>query len=128
MLRELKRYIKDITTVRMLALDKNTLLRLDRLKLKRHMLTAIRNYSSLRLKLLQNDKIEVIEQKVMVSLVKSAAKAAIKNYNINLGDDDIDEVIDYILPQIMMVVHELRVDAFTYVLEFCTGKIDESNS
>lgn len=128
MLRELKRYIKDMTTVRMISLDKNELPKFDRLKLKRHMLTAVRNYSGLRLKLLQNDKIEVIEQKVMVSLVKSAAKAAIKNYNINLGDDDIDKVIEYIIPEITTVVHELRVDAFTYVLEFCTGKIDESNS
>ena len=128
MIRELKRYIKDITTVRMIALDRNELPKFDKLKLKRHMLTAIRNYSSLRLKLLQNDKVEEIEQKIIVSLVKSAAKAAIKNYNINIGDDDIDKVIGYILPQIMEVVHELRVDALTYVLEFCTGKLDESNS
>lgn len=127
MIRELKRYIKDITTVRMITLGKNDLPKCDKLKLKRHMLTAIRNYSSLRLKLLQSDKVEEIEQKIIVSLVKSAAKAAIKNYNINISDDCIDELINYILPQIMEVVHELRVDAFTYVLEFCTGKLDESN-
>ena len=128
MLRELKRYIKDITTVRMISLDKNELPKFDKLKLKRHMLTAIRNYSGLRLKLLQNDKIEAIEHKIIVSLVKSAAKAAIKNYNFNIGDDDIDKVIDYIIPQIMKDVHELRVDLFTVVLEFCTGKLDENNS
>lgn len=128
MLKELKKYIKDITTVRMIALDKNELPKFDRLKLKRHMLTAIRNYSSLRLKLLQNDNIEEIEQKIVVSLVKSAAKAAIKNYNINIGDDNIDKVVEYVIPEVTTVVHELRVDAFTYVLEFCTGKLDESNS
>lgn len=127
MLRELKRYIKDITTVRMIALDIHDKSKFNKLKLKRHMLTAIRNYSSLRLKILQNDKIEELEQKIVVSLVKSAVKSTIKNYNIDVGDDSIDEVVETIIPKVTTSVHQLRSDLFTYVLEFCTGKLDESN-
>ena len=127
MLRELKRYIKDITTTRVIALDKNDIPKFNKLKLKRHMLTAIRNYSSLRLKILQNDKVEEIEQKIIVALVKSAVKSAIRNYHIDVGDDSIDEVVETIIPEVTTVVHQLRSDLFTYVLEFCTGKLDESN-
>lgn len=127
MLRELKRYIKDIATTRVIALDKNDISKFNTLKLKRHMLTAIRNYSSLRLKILQNDKVEEIEQKIIVSLVKSAVKSAIRNYNIDIGDDSIDKVVETIIPEVTTVVHQLRSDLFTYVLEFCTGKLDESN-
>ena len=121
MLRELKRYIKDITTVRMISLDKNDEPKFNKLKLKRHMLTAIRNYSSLRLKILQNDKVEDLEQKIIVSLVKSAAKSAIKNYYIDIGDNSIDKVVETIIPEVTTVVHQLRSDLFTYVLEYCTG-------
>ena len=127
MLRELKRYIKDITTTRVIALDKNDVPKFNRLKLKRHMLTAIRNYSSLRLKILQNDKVEELEQKIIISLVKSAVKSAIRNYHIDVGDDSIDEVVETIIPEVTTVVHQLRSDLFTYVLEYCTGKLDESN-
>lgn len=128
MLRELKRYIKDITTVRTLTLDINDVPKFNKLKLKRHMLTAIRNYSSLRLKILQNDKVEEIEQKIIVALVKSAVKSAIKNYNIDIGEDNIDKVVETIIPEVTTVVHQLRSDLFIYVLEFCTGKLDESYS
>ena len=127
MLRELKRYIRDITTTRVIALDKNDVPKFNRLKLKRHMLTAIRNYSSLRLKILQNDKIEELEQKIMVSLVKSAVRSTVKNYNVDIGEDSIDQIVEAIIPEITFVVHQLRSDLFTYVLEFCTGKLDESN-
>ena len=127
MLRELKRYVKDIATVRMISLDKNGEPKFNKLKLKRHMLTAIRNYSSLRLKILQNDKVEEIEQKIIASLVKSAVKSAIRNYHIDVGDDSIDEVVETIIPEVTTVVHQLRSDLFTYVLEYCTGKLDESN-
>ena len=127
MLRELKRYIKDVATVRTLTFDENDAPKFNKLKLKRHMLTAIRNYSSLRLKILQNDKIEELEQKIIVSLVKSAVKSAIKNYNIDIGDDSIDKVAETIIPEVTTVVHQLRSDLFTYVLEYCTGKLDESN-
>ena len=126
MLRELKRYIKDITTTRVIALDKNDVPKFNRLKLKRHMLTAIRNYSSLRLKILQNDKIEELEQKIMVSLVKSAVRSTVKNYNIDIGEDSIDQIVEAIIPEITFVVHQLRSDFFIYVLEYCTGKLDES--
>ena len=127
MLRGLKRYIKDIATVRTIALDRNDEPKFNKLKLKRHMLTAIRNYSSWRLKILQNDKDEEIEQKIIVALVKSAVKSAIKNYHIDVGDDSIDEVVETIIPEVTIVVHQLRSDLFTYILEFCTGKLDESN-
>lgn len=127
MLRELKRYIKDVVTVRTLTFDKNDIPKFNKLKLKRHMLTAIRNYSSLRLKILQNDKVEETEQKIIVALVKSAVKSAIKNYNIDIGDDNIDTVVETIIPEVTTVVHQLRSDLFTYVLEYCTGKLDESN-
>lgn len=127
MIRELKRYIKDITTVRTIALDRNDIPKFNKLKLKRHMLTAIRNYSSLRLKILQNDKVEELEQKIIVALVKSAVKSAIRNYHIDVGDDSIDEVVETIIPEVTIVVHQLRSDLFTCVLEFCTGKLDESN-
>ena len=127
MLRELKRYIKDIAIVRTFTFDKNDEPKFNKLKLKRHMLTAIRNYSSLRLKILQNDKVEEIEQKIIVALVKSAVKSAIKNYNINIGDDSIDKVVETIIPGVTTVVHQLRSDIFTCVLEYCTGKLDESN-
>lgn len=127
MLRELKRYIKDIATIRTFTFDKNDVPKFNKLKLKRHMLTAIRNYSSLRLKILQNDKVEEIEQKIIVSLVKSAVKAAIKNYNIDIGNDSIDRVVETIIPGVTTVVHQLRSDIFTCVLEYCTGKLDESN-
>ena len=127
MLRELKRYIKDITTTRVIALDKNDVPKFNKLKLKRHMLTAIRNYSSLRLKILQNDKVEELEQKIMVSLVKSAVRSTVKNYNIDIGEDSIDQIVEAIIPEITFVVHQLRSDLFTYVLEYCTGKLDESN-
>ena len=127
MLRELKKYIKDIATTRVIALDKNDVPKFNKLKLKRHMLTAIRNYSSLRLKILQNDKVEELEQKVIVALVKSAVKSAIKNYNIDIDNDSIDKVVETIIPEVTTVVHQLRSDLFTYVLEYCTGKLDESN-
>ena len=127
MLRELKRYIKDIATTRVIALDKNDAPKFNKLKLKRHMLTAIRNYSSLLLKILQDDKIEDLEQKIIVSLVKSAAKSTVKNYNIDIGDDNIDKVVETIIPEVTKAVHQLRSDLFTCVLEFCTGKLDESN-
>lgn len=127
MLRELKRYIKDIATTRVIALDKNDIPKFNKLKLKRHMLTAIRNYSSLRLKTLQNDKVEEIEQKIIISLVKTAVKSAVKNYNIDIGDDSIDKVVETIIPEVTTVVHQLRSDLFTYVLEYCTGKLDEGN-
>lgn len=127
MLRELKRYIKDVVTVRMISLDKNDVPKFNKLKLKRHMLAAIRNYSSLRLKILQNDKVEDLEQKIIVLLVKSVVKSAIKNYNINIGDDNIDKVVETIIPEVITVAHQLRSDLFTYVLEYCTGKLDESN-
>ena len=127
MLRELKRYIKDITTTRVIALDKHDVPKFKRLKLKRHMLTAIRNYSSLRLKILQNDKTEELEQKIMISLVKSAVRSTVKNYNIDIGEDSIDQIVEAIIPEITFVVHQLRSDLFTYILEYCTGKLDESN-
>ena len=127
MLRELKRYVKDVTTVRMISLDKNDKPKFNKLKLKRHMLTAIRNYSSLRLKILQNDKVEELEQKIIVSLAKSAVKSAVKNYNIDIGDDNIDTVVETIIPEVTTVVHQLRSDLFTYILEYCTVKLDESN-
>lgn len=127
MLRELKRYIKDIATVRTIVLDINDVPKFNKLKLKRHMLTAIRNYSSLRLKILQNDKVEELEQKIIVALVKSAVKSTIRNYHIDVGDDSIDEVVETIIPEVTIVVHQLRSDLFTYVLEYCTGKLDESN-
>lgn len=127
MLRELKRYIKDVVTVRTLVFDKNAIPKFNKLKLKRHMLTAIRNYSSLRLKILQNDKVEDLEQKIIVSLAKSAVKAAIKNYNIDIGEDSIDRVVETIIPEVTTVVHQLRSNIFTCVLEFCTGKLYESN-
>ena len=126
MLRGLKRYIKDIATVKTIVLDRNDIPKFNKLKLKRHMLTAIRNYSSLRLKILQNDKIEELEQKIMVSLVKSAVRSTVKNYNIDIGEDSIDQIVEAIIPEITFVVHQLRSDFFTYVLEYCTGKLDES--
>ena len=126
MIKELKRYIKDIATVKTIALDKNDEPKFDKLKLKRHMLTAIRNYSSLRLKILQNDKVEELEQKIIISLVKSAVKSAIKNYNLDIGDDSIDQIVEAVIPKVTTAVHQLRSDLFTFVLEFCTGKLDES--
>lgn len=90
------------------------------------MLTAIRNYSSLRLKILQNDKIEELEQEIIIALVKSAVKSAIKNYHIDVGDDSIDKIVETIIPEVTTLVHQLRSDLFTFVLEYCTGKLDES--
>ena len=126
MIKELKRYIKDITTAKTIALDKNDVPKFNKLKLKRHMLTAIRNYSSLRLKILQNDKIEELEQEIIIALVKSAVKSAIRNYHIDVGDDSIDKVVETIIPEVTTLVHQLRSDLFTFVLEYCTGKLDES--
>lgn len=126
MIKELKRYIKDITTVKAIALDKNDAPKFNKLKLKRHMLTAIRNYSSLRLKILQNDKIEELEQEIIIALVKSAVKSAIKNYSIDIDGDNIDKVVETIIPEVTTLVHQLRSDLFTLVLEYCTGKLDES--
>lgn len=126
MIKELKRYIKDIATVSFIALDIKDITKFDKLKLKRHMLTAIRNYSSLRLKILQNDKVEELEQKIIISLVKSAVKSAIKNYNLDINDDSIDQIVEAVIPEVTTAVHQLRSDFFTYVLEYCTGKLDES--
>ena len=126
MIKELKRYIKDIATVKTIALDKNDEPKIDKLKLKRHKLTAIRNYSSLRLKILQNDKVEELEQKIIISLVKSTVKSAIKNYNLDIGDDSIDQIVEAVIPKVTTAVHQVRSDLFTFVLEFCTGKLDES--
>lgn len=124
--KELKRYIKDITVVRLISLDKNEEPKFNKAKLKRHMLTAIRNYASLRLKILQNDKIEELEQEIIIALVKSAVKSTIKNYSIDIDGNNIDKVVETIIPEVTTLVHQLRSDLFTFVLEYCTGKLDES--
>lgn len=124
--KNLKQYIKDTTICRMLGKDNNDTFKGNITKLHKRFLKAIKNYTSLRLKLLQNDTIKTIEHKAATLAVKAAVKYAIKEYKIDVGTTDIDEIVDKILPEVLDSVRDLRVDFFTAILEFTTGRIDEN--
>ena len=117
MIRQLKKYIKDVATCFYLS-DVDRLPKTKEIidKLRKRALSMIRNYCSLRLKLLKNEKIEEIEIKVVQTLIKAAIKSAAKEFEVGLPDN-IDEYVDKVTEPILQYVHTKRGEVFTTVLE-----------
>lgn len=124
--KNLTQYIKDITTCSMIAKDKNDEYKGSIIKLHKRFLKAIKNYATLRLKILQNEKVKEIEHKALTAAMKYAIKYAIKEYQLDVGTTDTDKIVDAIMPEVLDSVHNLRVDFFTSILEFTTGRLNES--
>lgn len=124
--KNLTQYIKDITTCELIALDKHDNFKGSIIKLHKRFLKAIKNYATLRLKILQNEKVKEIEHKALTAAMKYAIKYAIKEYQLDVGTTDTDKIVDAIMPEVLDDIRKLRVDAFTYILEYTTGRLNES--
>lgn len=113
----LKRYIKDITKAKLykyyLPLTK---LYIDRQKIKKFTLSALRNYASLRIKLLQNDKLMEVEEELIIVMVKAVVTSTLKDQKY--PQKEIDKAIDYILPEVLKELNTLRYNIFIELLEF----------
>ena len=117
MIRQLKKYIKDVATCYYLSyVDNVPETKEVKDKIRKRMLSMIRNYCSLRLKLLKNENIEEIEIKVAQALIKAAIKAAAKEFEVSLPDN-IDEYVDKVTKPILVYVHAKRIKVFTILLE-----------
>lgn len=118
----IRKYIKNITTVIVIRrYNKN----IDINKFKRFIINCLRNYCSLRLRILQNDKIKDIEFKIIIACAKAGIKYAIKEYNVNIKDENIDNILDYILPELLDEVHKQRANLFTQALELIQNYEDK---
>lgn len=117
MIRQLKKYIKDVATCFYLS-DADDIPKTKEVtdKIRKRALSMIRNYCSLRLKLLKNEKIEEIEIKVAQALIKVAIKSAAKEFEVSLPDN-LDEYVDKVTEPILSFVHTKRGEVFTTLLE-----------
>lgn len=118
----IRKYIKNLTTVIVVKKYNSDV---DINKFKRFIINCLRNYCSLRLRILQNDKIKDVEFKIIIACAKAGIKYAIKEYNINIKNEDIDKVIEYILPELLDEVHKQRANLFTQALELIQNYEDK---
>lgn len=123
MLKEYKRYIKDVATVLCISYS-DTEPKLDKKKFKRFSLNAIKNYTKFRLKLMSNETICKLEHEAIKSVVKSTIRSVSKKYNVTYNDT-LDDVIDKISEEVLMYVHFKRVDLFTTCLEWSEDEINK---
>ena len=118
--KNLKRYINDLALTLILGYSKdscNADIKYSKIKLR--MLNAIKNYATLRLKIMQNSKITEIEHTVLKQVFKLAIEQGCKKYNIVLSDDVKTILVDDYFQQLLNFIHELRCDLFIATLSFC---------
>ena len=67
-----------------------------------------------------------VEQALATAAVKAGVRYAVQKYNINLGSNTVDEVVDKILPEVLDDVHNLRYDVLTTILGYCDSDRDRT--
>lgn len=117
--KRLKRYISNLATAECFAYDISDSFYFDINKCRKFFLQALRNYCKFRLDLLSKPELMTIERALVTAAVKAGIKYAVSHYNIQLGTNNIDEIVDKILPSILDDVHNLRCDVFTEILGLC---------
>lgn len=127
MIRQLKRYIKDLAIERCIADDISEVPKFNFKKVHRHFLSAIRNYASLRLKILKNEAVTEIEHKILITLIKAGVSYAIKEYKIDVGTCDINSYVDKIAPDVLKEIRQLRVKGFTLIVEYTSTRISDES-
>lgn len=118
----IRKYIKNLTTV---IIVKRYNSDVDINKFKRFIISCLRNYCSLRLRILQNDKIKDVEFKIIIACIKAGIKYAVKEYNVDIKDEDMDKIIEYILPELLDEIHKQRANLFTQALELIQNYEDK---
>lgn len=117
--KRLKRYISNLATAECFAYDISDNFYFDMNKCRKFFLQALRNYCKLRLDLLSKPEVIQVERAIATAAVKAGIKYAVSHYNIELGTNNIDEIVDKIMPSILEDIHELRCDIFTEILGLC---------
>lgn len=112
-----KQYIKDTATTLAFIVNKNTTASPPLINIKSFALKAIKNYCAFRLKYMTNKNITDVEAKLITNAIKAGIKIAVKKYDVQLENDDIDKAVDYILPELLIIIQEQRVQIFTKLLE-----------
>lgn len=110
-----KQFIKDVSSLMIIPIC--TKGKLNKSTLKKSVLKAIKNYSSFRLKLMQNEKITNVESKAITVAVKAGIRYAIKYYGVPIDSDKIDDAVNQILPKVLGYIQTKRVDLFTNSLK-----------
>lgn len=78
---------------------------------------AISNYIKLRLAIMQNEKVIVVERYVTTTAVKLAIDYATIQYNLPITSEQKQKISDFIMTSVYEDVQKLRVDLFTKLLE-----------
>lgn len=78
---------------------------------------AISNYIKLRLAIMQNEKVIVVERYVTTTAVKLAIDYAATQYNLPITSEQKQKISDFIMTSVYEDVQKLRVDLFTKLLE-----------
>ena len=115
--KNLKRYINDLALTLIISQSSNDSIKYSKLKLR--MLNAIKNYVTLRLKIMQNPKVAEVEHAILKQAFKLAIEQGCKKYNIALSDDVKATLVDDYFQQHLNFIHELRCDLFITTLSFC---------
>ncbi len=117
--KRLKRYISNLATAYTFPFDINNKFNFSLSKCQRYFLSGLRNYCKLRLDLISKPEVIQVEQAFATAAVKAGVRYAVQKYNINLGSNTIDEIVDKILPEVLEDVHNLRYDVLTTILGYC---------
>lgn len=78
---------------------------------------AISNYIKLRLAIMQNEKVIVVERYVTTTAVKLAIDYAATQYNLPITSEQKQKISGFIMTSVYEDVQKLRVDLFTKLLE-----------
>lgn len=120
----LKRYINDlILTLAVSQSNDKDDYKIDFVKLRLRMLQAIKNYSSLRIKILQNKSIVDIEHQVIKTTARIALDSACKSYNISIPSDIRDKLIDEYFEALLDFIHNTRCNIFMDCLSYSEAGI-----
>ena len=117
--KRLKRYISNLATAYTFQFDTNKEFKFELQKCRRYFIQGLRNYCKLRLDLMSKPEVIQVERALATAAVKAGIRYAVQRYNINLGSNTVDDIVDKILPEVLEDVHKLRYDAFSIILGYC---------
>mgnify|MGYP003421641142 FL=1 len=124
--KRLKRYISNLATAYTFPFDSKNTFNFTLSKCQKYFLSGLRNYCKLRLDLMSKQEVIQVEQALATAAVKAGVRYAVQKYNINLGSNTVDEVVDKILPEVLDDVHNLRYDVLTTILGYCDSDRDRT--
>lgn len=123
----LKRYINDLTITLLIGEcpdDKDKFINFNKIRL--HMLEAIKNYASFRIKLLQNPSITKVEHEVLKKAFRVAIDGGCKKYDIRIPDEIKDKLVDEYFGSLLCFIHEKRCDLFMITLSYCDDQLRQT--